>query len=245
MSALHCHDHYEVYYLLEGSRTYFIDNRQYSVQAGDVVLISKRILHKTTIRETGAHSRLTLYFTDDYIPEVLRKNVSALFSHCVLTPKNKKEVKDCFFSLLEAQKTEENYKDEWMKCRMFELFVSLGKSIETQKTADDFITRTAAYLTQHLSETITLSSVAEHFSFSVSYFSRKFKKEAGVGFQEYLTILRTKSGAKLLEESDLSVTEIAGKCGFSDSNYFSSVFHRVYNMSPRAYRQSILDPKEG
>jgi len=245
MSALHCHDHYEAYYLLEGTRTYFIGNRQYSVQAGDVVLISKRVLHKTTVQDTGAHSRITLYFTDDYIPDCLQKQVTKLFSFCVFTPENKEEVKQRFFDLLDAQKTEENFKDAWMKCRMFELFVSLNKSVETKKVADDFMTRTATYLKQHLSEPVTLPAVAEHFSFSISHFSRKFKEEAGVGFQEYLTILRTQLGAKLLEETDLTVTEIAGKCGFEDSNYFSTVFRRIYKTSPRTYRQSILNPKAG
>lgn len=241
MKSLHCHDHYEIYYQLEGTRAYFIDNKRYPVNAGDVILIPKNVLHKTVSSDTGAYSRMVVYFTDDSIPESLKEVLAQLFSCPALMPNNSEEVKKRFFDLLDAEKSTKLYKDDWMKCRLFELLLSLTKSEQKNSFSDDFITSTTAYLKEHLSEPLTLSDVAEHFSFSPSHFSRKFKKEAGVGYQEYLINLRTLLAKELLEESDMNITEIAGQCGFEDSNYFSSVFKRIYHVSPTVHRQMFSD----
>ncbi len=243
MKSLHCHDHYEIYYQIEGTRTYFIDNNCYPVKAGDVILISKNMLHKTVSCDAGAYSRIVVYFTDHSIPACLQDVVAQLFSCPTLTLNNTEEIKKRFMDLFEIEKSTEPYKIEWMKCRLFELLLSLTKSEQKNSIADDFISVTTSFLKSHLSESLALSNVAAHFSFSPSHFSRKFKKEAGVGYQEYIIGLRTQLAKELLEESDMNITEIAGQCGFGDSNYFSSVFRRVYKMSPRTYRQSILQPK--
>lgn len=248
MPALHFHDHYEIYYLLEGARTYFIDHRQYNVKKGDVVLLYKKVLHKTTIRETKAHSRLALYFTDSPLPAVLQPFLPTLFSCRVLTPapRESQRIKTLFFSLLEAQQSRAAYQQELLRCRLTELLVGLIETGNQQpREADDFVSQAAAYLKRRLSEPVTLSSAASHFSFSPSHFSRRFKAEAGVGFHEYLTNLRMQRAAVLLEETNLSITEIAARCGYQDSNYFSAVFCRCYQKPPRVYRRSTLHPKAG
>lgn len=247
MQSLHFHDHYEIYYLLEGNRTYFIDSRQYLVKRGDVVLLSKKVLHKTTSLSSEPHSRFALYFTEDSLPDVLHPLLDGLFSCCVLTPEggNAKRIKTLFFSLLEAQQSGAVYRRQLMQCRLFELLAALIELEPQPRAADDFVSQAADFLKNHLEEPITLSSAAAHFSFSPSHFSRRFKLEAGVGFHEYLTNLRMQRAAALLEETDLSITEIAARCGFEDSNYFSLVFHRLYQKSPRVYRRSTLHPKGG
>jgi len=55
---------------------------------------------------------------------------------------------------------------------------------------------------------------------------------------KYLQRYRIHQAKKLLKESGLSVTEIALKVGFSDSGYFSRVFHRETGLSPEAFRRA-------
>ena len=57
MVARHFHDTYELYYLLEGQRYYFIDRQTYLVKAGDVVMIKPNQIHKTSLTTTGSCSR--------------------------------------------------------------------------------------------------------------------------------------------------------------------------------------------
>ena len=53
---------------------------------------------------------------------------------------------------------------------------------------------------------------------------------------EYLVLLRLKSAALELLSTQDSITEIALRNGFSDSNYFKDAFKKMYGVSPRAYR---------
>ena len=51
MASKHYHDHFEIYYLVNGERYYFIENRTYHVKKGDIVLINKYLLHRTITTE--------------------------------------------------------------------------------------------------------------------------------------------------------------------------------------------------
>ncbi|NCC55696.1 MAG: cupin domain-containing protein [Erysipelotrichia bacterium] len=67
MPNIHYHNHHEIYYLLSGKRKYFIDNQIYNVNKGDIVLIPKGVLHKTTIADNSYHQRLLISFNDNMI----------------------------------------------------------------------------------------------------------------------------------------------------------------------------------
>ena len=68
----------------------------------------------------------------------------------------------------------------------------------------------------------------------MNFFSRKFKKETGFGFNEYLNIYRLKKAdIWLRNDPKAKISEIAINCGFNDSNYFSKVYKKVYKISPK------------
>jgi len=73
--------------------------------------------------------------------------------------------------------------------------------------------------------------------FNPNYLSRKFKETAGIGVHEYLVFTRLQHAALELVTTEDSVTEIAFRCGFSDSNYFKDAFKKKYGLTPRAYRK--------
>lgn len=87
------------------------------------------------------------------------------------------------------------------------------------------------YISKHLTENISSVSVANHLFLNPSYFSRYFKKIAGVNFTEY--VHRYKMGvAKQLFETGETVEFVAIQLGYSDRTYFSKVFKKYIGMSP-------------
>ena len=85
---------------------------------------------------------------------------------------------------------------------------------------------------------ITLSEVAGLNAVSAEHLSRIFKKELGVGFNEYINNVRLQKAEFMLRnEAGKSVSEIAFACGFNDSNYFSFRFKRAYGFSPVSLRK--------
>jgi len=83
----------------------------------------------------------------------------------------------------------------------------------------------------------TLAQIANVAGMSSNNLLRLFKAATGESPIDYLIKLRLNSAADLLAATDLSITEIAFRCGFNDSNYFSKKFAMLYHMPPRQYRK--------
>ncbi|MBN0386679.1 helix-turn-helix domain-containing protein, partial [Pseudomonas aeruginosa] len=66
---------------------------------------------------------------------------------------------------------------------------------------------------------------------------RQLKQQTGLTPQRYLNRVRLMKARHLLRHSDESVTDIAYRCGFGDSNHFSTLFRREFDWSPRDIRQ--------
>ena len=72
---------------------------------------------------------------------------------------------------------------------------------------------------------------------SPTYFSKKFKRETGFGFKGYLAKYRLREAVKLLKSNKYSsITDVATRCGFNDSNYFATAFKAEYGVSPNKFR---------
>ena len=88
-----------------------------------------------------------------------------------------------------------------------------------------------------LSQSFFTEDVARVVGFSPNYLSRKFRLSAGIGLHEYIVFVRLHHAAQELIATRDTITEIALRCGFSDSNYFKDSFKKKYGVTPRNYRK--------
>ena len=84
---------------------------------------------------------------------------------------------------------------------------------------------------------MTTDVVDSAVRFSANYLTRKFRHRAGIGLHEYIVFIRLHHAAQELVTTADSITDIALRCGFSDSNYFKDSFKKKYGITPRAYRK--------
>jgi AraC-like DNA-binding protein len=82
-----------------------------------------------------------------------------------------------------------------------------------------------------------LCSVLKRYSTSERTFYREWNKAFSVSPKEYVQQYRLKSVCDLLTKTDLSISEISEKCGFSSSAYLYQIFQKKTGMSPRQFRQ--------
>lgn len=100
------------------------------------------------------------------------------------------------------------------------------------------ITKILGYINNHFNDPdLSLTELADHFSFSREHISRLFKKSTSIGFKEYLTNTRLENAAFLLTASDDSIMHIAMNCGFPSIGAFNSAFKKKYNEIPATYRK--------
>jgi len=97
-----------------------------------------------------------------------------------------------------------------------------------------------SYVQQHLDKKITLDQAARLCSMSRYHFSRTFKSDNRITFQEYVIQQRVNKAVDLLKDSDLPVTQIALAVGFEDLSYFSRTFQKHIGMLPSCYRKALV-----
>jgi AraC family transcriptional regulator len=84
-----------------------------------------------------------------------------------------------------------------------------------------------------------LSEIAESINLHPTSFCRAFKQSTGIPPHRYLLVHRTNQAKKMMENQNLTLTQIALECGFSSSSQFSAVFKRIVGVPPRAFRRAL------
>jgi AraC-like DNA-binding protein/ligand-binding sensor protein len=92
------------------------------------------------------------------------------------------------------------------------------------------------YIYENYTRKISLKEVADASGLSAPYFSNIFKEEMGENLTNYLNRLRVERAGRLLTETEMSLSEIAGLCGFENQSWFSKIFKSFTGISPGKYR---------
>ena len=248
MPEMHVHSFHELYFLLSGKRRYFVGHKIYDVVPGNLVIIPKTILHRTTSSNKQGYERYVIYFQESYIDELIKTVGQDTFnafldSGCIsFSEENIKVLKQKFEQLAEEVKKHDTLTPA-MEKNLLEQIILYALRHGTKKDLDERegaekIQIAARYISEHFKEEITLSDAAAMAFMEETYFSKKFKQLTGFGFKEYLISTRVKAAENLLKTTNMSVGEVADACGFSSSNYFGSVFKRLLGVSPVNYKKN-------
>jgi AraC-like DNA-binding protein/ligand-binding sensor protein len=92
------------------------------------------------------------------------------------------------------------------------------------------------FIYENYSKKISLKEIATASGLSAPYFSTIFKEEMGENLSTYLNRLRVEKACRLLTEGSMTLSEIAGACGFEDQSWFSKTFKNFTGISPGKYR---------
>lgn len=251
MDEAHSHDAYEIYYLVFGNRRFFINDTIYYIKPGDLVVIPKGEIHRTSFDSDSTHERVYVYFSEDYLADLFERYGRMTVLECFSSPQipvpaNRRGYLENLFRRMEAEYEHgDKFSDQLLRSYLAELlfFILRCRDYHSQTGGreitggDARMQEAARYVAREFRQELTLESVAAFMGLSAPYFSRKFKEATGFGFREYLVHVRIRNATALLLETQKSVTQIAYECGFNDSNYFGDVFKRVKGLSPLRYRK--------
>lgn len=95
------------------------------------------------------------------------------------------------------------------------------------------------YMHRNFSSEITADQLAAMENLSQSRYRAAFRKATGLSPSEYLMGLRIRNACTLLEQTDLSVQEVAAASGYSDPFYFSRIFRKNMGLAPSEYRTTL------
>lgn len=246
----HVHPYYEIFYLVNGECTFFLDHNIYQLNKGDLVIIPTSSIHKSTYPKLGSSERYVINFREEnfkWLDKMLDKGSAKEMLPCgvISVPERRRKYVE---SLMEKMIFENAGPDElsnaFLKLGLCELELFLIRCANYESNVmkeidvnNRLMQEVASYIYANYSKKITLDELSEKYSISRSYLSKKFKEITGFGFKEYLVNVRIQNACNMLLDTDMTITEIAFECGFNDSNYFGDAFRHIKGISPNKYRK--------
>lgn len=119
---------------------------------------------------------------------------------------------------------------------MRKLLICISNTCDTPSAYPKKLIAIMDYIDQNYSEHLTLSCLSERFQLSKSYIARIFKEKAGQKPSEYINKVRISASKHLLIHSDMSISEISEKVGYSDVYYYSRMFKKSVFITPSEFR---------
>ncbi len=237
----HAHEKNEMYYLEKGSTEYFIGNEIYILDEGDFIFVPKRVYHKNIYHSDFAE-RLLFVFDDDFVGEDYSHILGDLCKDkLVKIPQNQQyRIKNILNAIEHENKQKCSNYEKMMKLYFKQLLIEIDR-LRIRKKVTKFtesqiiVQNCAKFISQNYGSELSLDILAKRFAVSSGYLSKLFKKNTGLGINEYINISRVSEAEKKLEQGGKSITEIASECGFNDSNYFASVFKKIKGITPKKY----------
>lgn len=257
----HIHDFIEIILVTAGSFRIFVDEAEYAVQKGDIVLFRSNTIHGIYANSLPVNEYYVLKVKPSLFFELAsEKNVISYLLRFVIAGKDLKthwnaeelsgsEIADAVEKLMAEYSSETLCRDISLKICAYRIILSLLRDMmcnegSSRQTASDNITaqiyRSIMYINQYYKEDIYAEDCAKNVNMSYSYFSRCFKRITGSGFKEYLNEVRIRHAEQLLMTTDLSVTQIASECGYNNVSYFISVYRSLRGDTPLCSRKSHL-----
>ncbi len=255
MLSEHFHLGYEIYYLADGERTFFIKDRIVQVCKGMLVIINSNELHKTTDAGKSDYKRFVINFREKFLlsqNESINVYLNDFFNrinkqhYFILQLKASEQmyIENLFYNMLDEIKCKSNGLEAFLHSFLMQMIIWTNRYLEDYSTPDfhhlslkhQKVLEIVQYINNHYSEPISISFISKHYYISSFYLSRIFKEATGFTFLEYLTSIRIKEAQKLLTDSELKVSIISDIVGIGSISQFNRVFRRITGMSPMEYR---------
>lgn len=118
------------------------------------------------------------------------------------------------------------------------------KSYNSPKRGDDIGARVAEYIENNAANINTLDDVCREFNYNKDYIIRRFKKRFNITPYQYIKFQKINFAKELLKTTNLTISEIASNCNFSDDTVFFRSFKSVVGISPKIFREQMEDNSE-
>ena len=252
----HWHPEIELTWIVSGEMEYHVNDRQYILKEGEGLFGNSNTLHSGYMKDGKECTYLSVTFHPrflygyensilqtkyvDYITENeewaslhLEKNIiwhqEILYWVKMIYEMSQEPPVDfelqVHMQLLQI----------WQK--LYQYFASLP---EREKKPQLYLQRLrdiVSYIQEHYAEEISLEEVAEQVNICKSECCRFFKKHMNMTIFDYILFLRIQKSLPLLKSGE-SVTEVAGRVGFSSPAYYGQIFKRYMKCTPREYKKS-------
>lgn len=255
----HWHPEIELTYIHKGEMLYKVNQNTFHLKEGQVLFGNANALHAGYMYHNQDCQYIPVTFDPKliygffqstictkYVDPVIQ-NLAVCAVHIDYSEKWHETFRDRMLEVISLDKKKPDFYELDISIRMQLLWRLLVEHLPHQpvSTASDFteyerIRRILSYIEQNYMNQITLDDISEHIHLCESECTRLFKRHMNTTLFSFLQEYRIERSLEYLNTKE-SISSIAEKTGFSDSNYYSKVFSKIKGCSPREYRKNLKE----
>ena len=256
---LHEHEYIEILYIYSGSCSSTIQNRDFELHTGDLCIIPQNTSHSVAIyddsialnimirSQTFQNTFYTIFDSENilthFFSHILNNHTfgNYLIFHTSSDPDIRSAIETMFIEYLEHEK----YSSSILRNYLSYFWGILLRHHETHITSfltDSETTIPIAAIMNYMNEnyhSLTLSDVATHFGFNVSYFSTLLKKITGKTFSQLIKEIKLTKAQYALEHTELTIDSICEIVGYNNKEHFMRTFKKNFHITPGEYRKQF------
>lgn len=245
--ALHNHDFYEIFYVMDGKVMHYVNNNEVELTLGDMVILRPSDTHKFVKLKEFSGTRRDLLF---------KKSVFEKACNCFY-PEFLEKLKSTYLPIKFRLTSEQISRLEYLSSKIHALFdadaeksrvyVKLLISTIIETYLESLSEKSENYplwlkqLISVLNEVRYLNTpINEYlgrFNYNKPYMRRVFKEYTGVTISSYYLNVKLKYADMLLRTTNSTINVVAEKCGFNSNTYFFREFKKKYGFTPAKYRK--------
>ena len=249
----HYHEFCKVLMLCSGSGGYTVEGKRYSLQAGDVVLLGSRCVHRPEFSPDSPYERIIIYIDPTFLQEhsATDCDLTELFSgeggHVLRCSESRRQKMFSMARELETELDGEEFgKGLVSRGQLLRLLVEIGRNLRGGGDAlakpvapnDERIRGLLEYIDGHLSEELSVEDLAEQVFLSKYHLMRKFKSEVGLSLHEYIAQRRLILARDLIARGE-TVTDACFQVGYRSYSSFFRAYVKLFGMTPTGKSEAV------
>ena len=248
----HTHDFIEIVYILSGKAVQRINGFEFNVKHGDLLFINYGCTHSFDFE--GDFSYLNVCFNPELLGRTISKDVAfPLLSltafdelkndsgtNLFFSGEDRAEIETVLFAMLKEQEKKRPMSNSILESYMNILLGLILRKNLSEDLSDDLRQEWVDlldYIEKNLDTKLTLKSLSEKCFYNPAYFSRIFKEKFNVTLSEYIMRKRIMLAAKLFNETDYTIEQVARTCGYETLSAFYRAFNKIIGKSVSDYRR--------
>lgn len=247
----HCHENrYEIIQTLSSDGNFVIKDALYPIEYGSVFLINGIDLHCSAPQKPNLYTRNKIILNSEILFNLAEQMgctsiIQSMFidtgSAVVKLDSSEIEQVDTIFQeICDLQNEGSEQNRLALYARIFQLLqICYNNHKEKKPKLDNCVSQALAYINDNITNDISLDRLSEALFINKSYLCRQFKKATNMTINEYIKNRRLSIAKKKLQFTDISISNIAFLCGFSNFSHFSNFFKKLEGISPSQYREKL------
>lgn len=250
---VHTHPEIELFYVLDGSVVFSMEERQCRLQQDDFLIVNSESRHSWSSDDEVLSA--CLHISAHELARLLKQNLVVFWCNSAVEQNEQYRQVRSILKKIFSEHFKGTYRDEiYLNSLYYELlhcltheFLLNREDQRYEEVKHKYVERKhqiSEYVRMNYDKPISLQELADKLYLSNAYLSKYIKRQFGMSFLEYVNSVRLSYAITELIYSDKPVVRIAMDTGFANSAAFNKAFKKKYQMTPSAYRVQWKDVEE-